>query len=229
MSDTHRFEVGKRLREARERRFSSAAEAARALGVKAVTWRSYENGQNMPPHEIVVRAAKAFGTTAEWIISGGSEPVEAKDRPVIRRKDVVIPEIDVQAAAGGGQIVGAENVSEFWTFPDSFVRSTLGAGRADLHIVTIIGDSMVSDPPKPRDLHPGDKVIVNIASNSPSPAGTFIVDDGVGLVAKRVELVPRSDPPRIRLTSNNPIYSSYEVELSEARIIGRVVMRLERM
>lgn len=142
---------------------------------------------------------------------------------------ITIPELDVEAAAGGGAVVSSEIAREPWSFPEYFVRSELGAGRKDLHIITISGDSMISDPPKPRDLQPGDKVVVNVASNSPSPPGIFIVDDGLGLVAKRVELVPRSDPPRIRLMSNNAAYSAYEVELADARIIGRVVARWERI
>lgn len=44
----------------------------------------------------------------------------------------------------------------------------------------------------------------------PVPPGTFVIWDGMGLVAKRVEHVPQSDPPNVVLKSLNPEYASYE-------------------
>ena len=44
----------------------------------------------------------------------------------------------------------------------------------------------------------------------------------MGLVAKRLEHIPNSDPPRVRIISDNPIYSPYEAVADEINIIGRI-------
>lgn len=242
---TFRLHVAKRAREIGKTVSAALAEA----GLGPSFLKDIGQGRVRSPRvESLLALANALevdvATVTEWIelpdknmtkdqalkvISGELRDVLDRSKVKPRPSVVDIPELDVEAAAGGGSLVSAEDVRERWTFPASFVRAELGAGRSDLHVITIAGDSMVSDPPKPRDLYPGDKVVVNVAAKTPSPPGIFIVDDGFGLVAKRVEVVPRSEPPRIRLTSNNPAYSAYEVDLVEARIIGRVVMRLERL
>jgi len=40
--------------------------------------------------------------------------------------------------------------------------------------------------------------------------------------AKWIEHIPASDPPRIRVTSDNPNYSPYECLMDEINIIGRI-------
>jgi phage repressor protein C with HTH and peptisase S24 domain len=44
----------------------------------------------------------------------------------------------------------------------------------------------------------------------------------MGLVAKRLEHVPMSDPPRVRIISDNHQYSPYECTAEEVNIVGRV-------
>ena len=45
----------------------------------------------------------------------------------------------------------------------------------------------------------------------------------MGLVAKRIEHVPHSDPPRAVLKSLNPEYISHERPVEEVRVVGRAV------
>ena len=141
---------------------------------------------------------------------------------------VTVREVAIEAAAGGSRVVSSEEPAALWSFPVAFVR-TLTAKNSRLEIVTICGDSMVSDPPKPRDLLPGGKILVNLTDRTPSPPGVFLLDDGLGLVCKRVEHVVGSDPPHFRVTSNNPAYTPFELGIEETRIIGRVVGRWERV
>lgn len=153
------------------------------------------------------------------------------DDELTKGKSVVsMFEVDVRASAGAGSVVDQEEESAVWAFPEYWVRAELSArsGR-DFRIITIEGDSMVSEPAVSRDLQPGDKVIINIADRLPSPPGVFIVHDGLGLVAKRVEHIAQSEPPSIRISSNNPAYSAYERTLDEAHIMGRVVGRWQRL
>ena len=55
------------------------------------------------------------------------------------------------------------------------------------------------------------------------PPGIFVIWDGMGLVAKRVEHVPHSDPPTVVLKSLNPEYASYECSVDEIHIIGQAI------
>ena len=61
-----------------------------------------------------------------------------------------------------------------------------------------------------------------LARRSPTPPGIFILYDGMGLVAKRLEHVPNNDPPKVRVISDNTFYSPYERTADEIHIIGRV-------
>ena len=54
------------------------------------------------------------------------------------------------------------------------------------------------------------------------PPGVFVIWDGMGVVARRVEHVPRSDPPTVAIKSANPEYRTYKREADEVNIIGRV-------
>jgi phage repressor protein C with HTH and peptisase S24 domain len=65
--------------------------------------------------------------------------------------------------------------------------------------------------------------MIDTARKQPSPPGIFILDDGVGPVATRVDAVPNTTPPMLRLSSDNPAYSNYQHRLDEVHIIGRAI------
>ena len=73
------------------------------------------------------------------------------------------------------------------------------------------------------EFNPGDRVMVNTADRMPSPPGVFVIWDGFGLIIKRCEMVPHSKPPRAVLSSANSNYATYEAEISDLDIQGRVV------
>lgn len=141
---------------------------------------------------------------------------------------VAVKEFDVQASAGAGRVVEYENEAHFWAFPRDFTRQ-LQAAENDLAILTVEGDSLVSTPASNRDIEPGDKVVVRITDKLPTPPGYFVIHDGLGVVAKRVEHIPNSEPAAVRISSNNPAYPPYERTLDEAYILGRIVGRWQRL
>jgi hypothetical protein len=49
----------------------------------------------------------------------------------------------------------------------------------------------------------GGKVLFDMTRQLPNPPGIFVLDDGMGLVAKRLEHIPNSDPPAVRVISYN--------------------------
>ena len=102
-------------------------------------------------------------------------------------------------------------------FPAPLLRRITAAPADGLRLITISGDSMAPT------LEHGDMVMVDTNRTSPSPPGIFVLDDGVGLVAKRVDAIPNTAPRMLRLSSDNPAYSNYQRRIDEVRVIGQVV------
>lgn len=110
-----------------------------------------------------------------------------------------------------------EQEADPYYFRKSWLRNRLDAEPENLRLVKIEGDSM-----EPTLCH-GDVVLVDVTRKNPSPPGIFIIFDGMGLLAKRIEFLPQSAPPSIRLLSDNTQYYPYERAIAETHIIGRVV------
>lgn len=141
-------------------------------------------------------------------------------QPVVASRTVEVVELDVRAAAGAGLENGdAPPEVARWAVPRALMEGVTTATPARIRVITIYGDSM--EP----TLAPGTRVMVDTEDRIPSPPGIFVVFDGLGLVCKRVEFLPRSEPPSVRLVSDNPRYTAYECPLGEAHIQGRVIGR----
>ena len=137
---------------------------------------------------------------------------------------VAIPEIDVRASAGPGALnEGFEETKEMWFFPDLVIRHEFRARPADLRMITIDGDSM-----EPL-LSTGDRILIDVSQRIPVPPGIFVIWDGMGLVAKRIEHEPNSEPPKVVIKSVNPEYETYERDAEEVHVIGRVVWTARRL
>jgi phage repressor protein C with HTH and peptisase S24 domain len=137
---------------------------------------------------------------------------------------MAIPEIDVRASAGPGALnEGLEETKEMWFFPDPVIRHEFRARAADLRMITIDGDSM-----EPL-LASGDRILIDTSQRVPVPPGIFVIWDGMGLVAKRIEHEPNSEPPKVVIKSVNPEYETYERDADEVHIIGRVVWTSRRL
>ena len=78
-------------------------------------------------------------------------------------------------------------------------------------------------------LHSGDRILVDTSQRVPVPPGIFVVWDGMGVVAKRVEHVPNSEPTKLVIQSVNPLYQTYERQADEVNIIGRVIWAARRL
>lgn len=152
------------------------------------------------------------------------QPVREVDAGGLPEGLVAIPEIDVRAAAGAGAIHdGLEETSEFWHFSAPLIRHEFRARPDDLRVITIDGDSM-----EPL-LGSGDRIMVDTSQRVPVPPGIFVIWDGMGLVAKRVEHEPNSDPPKVIIKSVNPDYETYERDAEEVHVVGRVIWTARRL
>ena len=160
----------------------------------------------------------------EYVEEGEAEEVSLTDA-VTRMRAMQIRELDVRAGAGNALAVdheqdgdrAAERVVATWQVPRDMMRGHTTAGEDALRIITVLGDSMEPDLP------PGARVMVDTMDRVPTPPGIFVLYDGLGLVVKRVEHIPFSDPSTVRIASDNPRYTPYERTLDEAHIQGRVI------
>lgn len=157
------------------------------------------------------------------------ETTDCGDRPDRQISEangrLVIPEYDVQAGAGPGTLidhVASENGNipvDQWQIPSRFLEAFTDNVHA-LAIIQVRGDSM--EP----DYHSGERVLVDLAHRNPTPPGVYVVWDGLGLVMKRLEVVfGSSDPIKVKISSINPAYNSYERPLDDLTISGRVVAK----
>ena len=64
---------------------------------------------------------------------------------------------------------------------------------------------------------------INCSQTHPSPSGIFILDNGVDLVAKHIEIISSTTPQMFRISLENSAFSSYQGWIGEVHIIGRVV------
>lgn len=149
---------------------------------------------------------------------------------------VELSELDVRVGAGGGGIpvdtwepdgnggmIPVDAVRDHWILPETFVRNVLRSNPSGTIIMEVLGDSM-----QPT-MRPGDRVFIDTNYRNPSPPGVFAVWDGFSMVVKRIELIPMSDPPQVRLISDNQKHAAYTASLADAHIIGRVIGRITVM
>ena len=110
----------------------------------------------------------------------------------------------LRSGAAGGGTLNDENAPETarWYLPEAMLRHEGGAEPANLRILRARGDSM-----EPA-VHDGDRLLVDVARKTPATGEMAVLWDGNGLVVKRVEVPPQTDPPRLRLISANPMTAS---------------------
>lgn len=190
--------------------------------------------------DLYIRAARRTGVTADWLLHARGKPpkgVEVDERPSTSKQlsfadsaSATVPELEVHALAGQGadgnflitQADASDAMVGQYSFPAAGFRQAFGANASEVIVAEVRGDSMMPT------LYPGQKVMVHIHDKRPTPPGIFFLWDGMGLVIKRVELIPGSNPPMVRIKSDNPKYETYERTVEEAHINGRVILGFTR-
>jgi transcriptional regulator with XRE-family HTH domain len=222
--------ASRRLKQIRQRAKLSIRQVAQALGMEhGSSYQHYEDRFKKPllPLDLVKKLVPIFEPN-------GIEPAElfalagvdgTGQRPLLpagargegEARMLAIEELDVRAGAGLGLMGESEKIVAHWQVPAGVVRGYSTAPASELRIITVMGDSM--EP----TLQPGQRVLVDTGDRMPSPPGVFVVWDGLGLVVKRLQVLPHSDPPRVKITSDNDKYDAYERTIEEAYIQGRVI------
>jgi len=215
-----------------ERRMSAlnlnATSASTKAGLGRDAIRDIVRGKSLnPTHDTLRRIAKVLGCSVADLT--GERPDHRNTKT--SGDTIEIAELEVHAAAGmgadgDGTIMATDEavaVVGLHTMPTASFREAYGISSSRIRIIPVKGNSM-----EPR-LWPGQRVMVDIEDRTPSPPGVFVVWDGLALVLKYVEVVPNSDPLRVRISSANKDFMAYERTLDEAHINGRVVGVWARM
>jgi transcriptional regulator with XRE-family HTH domain len=141
-----------------------------------------------------------------------------------------IPEINVMAGAGEGEVggtvqlvigketyVGHSVVAE-WVFPEPYFLNELHATRGKTHVMPVIGDSM--EP----TYRPGDRILVDTSQTDIMDDTVFVISDGMDVPKiKRLSPIFGSSPRMVQIVSDNPRVPTQTYPLAEITIIGRVV------
>jgi phage repressor protein C with HTH and peptisase S24 domain len=171
-----------------------------------------------PSAERLDRIAEVLKVDRDWLLHGEGQVEGALPAGDLAEADyVAIASASARPSMGGGA-EAEDDVAPggaYW-FRRSWIRKALGTAPSRLRLLQVEGDSMLPT------LCDGDTVLVDLSRCSPSPAGIFVLHDGAGLVAKRLEHVPTSEPARLRIISDNPRYAPYECLASEVTIVGRI-------
>ncbi|CAA7618238.1 XRE family transcriptional regulator [Magnetospirillum sp. SS-4] len=170
-----------------------------------------------PSSEKLTRVAAVLQMPIEALLYGE----DGKQAPAVttpsRRDYVAVPFVNVEADMGGGAVAESEEDGAPWHFPKSWLRGVLRLRSAGLKLIRVRGDSM--EP----TLLGGDVVMLDTTQVIPNPTGIFVLHDGFGLVAKRLERLAGGEIPSVRIISDNSRYSPYDRSAEEIRIIGRIV------
>jgi phage repressor protein C with HTH and peptisase S24 domain len=197
----------------------SVAEVARGAEVNRSFVYDILRGRSQTPNiDKLNRIADALRVEPEWLLTGKGR-VEGDD-PITQdyhNDFVAIQYASVRPSMGGGAVIENEDgPARDFHFRRAWIRDRLRAAPSMLRVMAVQGDSMMPT------LNDGDVILVDMNQRNPVPPGVFVLHDGMGLVAKRLEHVPMSDPPRVRIISDNHQYSPYECTAEEVNIVGRV-------
>lgn len=123
--------------------------------------------------------------------------------------------------SGFGEKKTETGSDDAWVMPASVISKKTSSSPDQIRIFSIQENAMVPD------FMPGEQVLVDLSRTSPSPAGVFVVSDGMSHIVRQCEYVPHSDPPEVRFSARNSKYEAYTLPLEKAQIIGRVIAKLE--
>jgi phage repressor protein C with HTH and peptisase S24 domain len=220
---------GQKLRARGKELGLSEAEVARRAGIEPRAYSNYVNEQREPDYDCLLRICGVIHATpnelfgidelAELSLADVHDIAKPRNLP---DSYIGLATLDIRPGMGGPAVV-EDYQPETLTFFSPEMLLALRAEPADLRVLEVEGPSMSPV------LENGDRVIVNISRRNPSQPAIFVLWDGFGLVCKWVERIANTEPPRIRITSENPRFKPYEATVgegndeAEAYIIGRVV------
>ncbi|MGB0720312.1 MAG: hypothetical protein ACPGRX_07550 [Bdellovibrionales bacterium] len=144
--------------------------------------------------------------------------------PVDGEKAALVPDnaYHLETLAGNQRLDdSAEQRNDNWIIPASILDQKTRTPPDQIKIFRIEENFMA--PNFKRDEY----VLVDLTECTPSPPGAFIVSDGFGNMLRFCEYVPNSDPAEVKVSAASSSFQTQILRLSDFKIIGRVIAKLE--
>ena len=205
--------IGQRLKSEMKKRGINSTALASTAGVKTSFIYDVISGKSANPSTVkLARVADSLGVSLKFLVDSNES-----DKPELAHSDIIsIPRLLIDTNRPEPTLISQHQDNEPHHFNKKWLES-ISLNPSALRLMTIIGDVMAPS------LQQGNTVLIDTSLTLPSPPGIFIIHDGFALSPKRLELLSHLTPPRIRVMSDNPQYSTYEKSVDDIRIIGRVV------
>ncbi|MDE3023725.1 MAG: S24 family peptidase [Pseudomonadota bacterium] len=195
----------------------SERKACLLAGLKVDSVRQIRRGF-APKVATLLALSKALEVPVSYFTSGIDFAEEGADDPADQILGYVsVPTLETRAGMGGGGFGDEDMLNGPTMLPERLIRTELRGEPTDFVVMEVEGQSM-----QPT-LESGDQVLVDRRKKNPSNGGLFALWDGFGIVVKWVERVANSNPPSLRIASENKVFQPYEILAEEANIIGRIV------
>jgi phage repressor protein C with HTH and peptisase S24 domain len=189
-------------------------EFADSIGIAKTTYYRYEKEERIADVEVIARICEKYNYDYTWVITGKGTPHESE-------RYIPVPQYDIAASAGMGAFTDGYSEVEMVLVDKQWLANHLKAKPKDISMINVSGDSM-----NPTLGH-GDVIIVS-SDLSRMGDGIYVLRyDGL-LQVKRLQFQPRN---KIRVTSDNPTYRPYLVNLDQEgldfNIVGKVIYTIK--
>jgi transcriptional regulator with XRE-family HTH domain len=204
--------IGQRIEQVRGRLTQQAF--AKSIGISKSSLIRYEKEDRLPDAEIIACICEGYKADLTWLITGKGDLFLPEPQ---EEECIQIPKYDIGVSAGPGAFVDAACQPELISVDLQWLRQELHVNPSDVSMIYVRGDSM---QPTIMD---GDMLLVS-SRVEPIRDGIYVSRyDGL-LQVKRLQRQPKG---MIRVTSDNPAYDSFTVNLQDEGtdfvIVGRVV------
>lgn len=212
-----------------------AREVSKIWGIPPSTLNSFLERKGDPKLSMLLAISRAEGVSLEWLATGEDQRCGNAAQPIAQQacdKEleqaysandmdhlVKVPTFNVEASAGAGAWINAENICDYWYVPRTWLRLER-LEHAELCIINTVGDSMA-----PHINH-GDRLLVKTnIDREKALEGVFVINLDGHLRVKRLEFT--LSPIGYRVISDNELYPPEFVPAAELTqrlyVIGEVV------
>ncbi|WP_392385401.1 S24 family peptidase [Marinomonas primoryensis] len=195
----------------------NAADMAKKIGSVSAIISAWKK-RNTIPYKEVYETSRITGYSMDWILTGQGVKQTDKIQVIPEDNDYChISQYSIEASAGQGALVEAENIDQHLAFKESWLRKS-GINPANLIAIYARGDSM--EP----TIFSGDSLVIDKTKDTvTSDGGVYVINYDGELFVKRVQ---KQLDGLVAITSDNKNYRDMTIptqDLSKLKIIGRVV------
>ncbi len=110
-----------------------------------------------------------------------------------------------------------------WVIPANILNKRTKAPSNQIKIFEVKETNM--EP----DFKQGESVLVDLTDQHPSPPGAFVLFDGFGYMIRLCEFIPKSKPPKIKISATKQGFQPQILLENDVEIIGRIIAKLQML